>query len=107
MIDGSVAFSISAVLLNSSISGGYAFDFVTTMSAAEAGLAASSMGWAQPHQLVVVTDVFKGDQADAGNDTIGLMAELERLVIVHATGDFRAILAEGPGCTIHLCCTGE
>ena len=28
-------------------------------------------------------------------------------MIVHATGDFRAILAEGPGCTIHLCCTGE
>lgn len=54
-----------------------------------------------------MTDVSKGDQADAGNETIGLMAELERLVIVHATGDFRAILAEGPGCTIHLCCTGE
>lgn len=62
---------------------------------------------AQPHQIPVVTDVSKGDQADAGNETIGLMAELERLVIVHATGDFRAILAEGPGCTIHLCCTGE
>ena len=44
---------------------------------------------------------------NARNETIGLMAELERLVVVHATGDFRMILAEGPGCTIHLCCTGE
>ena len=34
---------------------------------------------AQPHQIPVVTDVSKGDQADAGNETIGLMAELERL----------------------------